>query len=314
MTSNPIHIVVNPTAGNGKAGKIASRILQKISSKTDFAVDLTFTKEKNDAVQITRKAILNGASTIIAVGGDGTINEVINGFFLDGHPLNPLCELGIINCGTGCGLAKTLNIPQSLDQQVNLILQPGSMTIDLGNVTYQNFFNKKEHRFFASECQIGIGSKVASIVGKRHKIFGGKIAFGYVSTLQAIRAMPIGLQIAFDNEHEQKTDLLGLVVGNGKVCGGGMKLTPGAELNDALFDVLSIHEMSIIQRLLNLSKVYSGNHLLSPHFSLKQCKKISVKSDIDITLEADGEMLGYSPFSVEIIPAAISVKANNTKS
>jgi diacylglycerol kinase family enzyme len=80
-------------------------------------------------------------------------------------------------------------------------------------------------------------------------------------------------------------------------------------LNDGLFDVLSIHEMTIVQRLLNLSKVYSGTHILSPHFSINRCKKLMIRSDQAVSLEADGEMLGNSPFDIEIIPAAIRVKA-----
>jgi diacylglycerol kinase (ATP) len=314
MKTSNIHIVVNPTAGGGKAKRVAYTLLQKIKNISAADVNITFTKEKNDAIFITRKAILNGAKLIIAVGGDGTINEVVNGFFEEGNQLNPFCELGIINCGTGEGYARTLNIPQSVGQQIELLFQPMSIALDLGRITYQGNSGETVSRLFVNECQTGIGSKVASIVGKNLKIFSGKIVFGLVATIQAILMKPLKLEIGYDNEAFQEFRLIGLVVGNGTECAGGMKLTPDAKLNDSFFDVLSIYNMSVVQRLLNLSKVYSGTHILSPHFSIKKCKKLKIRSDFVISLEADGEILGNSPFDIEILPGAIRIKAgiNNT--
>jgi diacylglycerol kinase (ATP) len=312
MEISNIQIVVNPIAGSGKAGKIAKVIYQKIRSLSDSIINLAFTEKKNDAASITREAIIRGAGMIIAVGGDGTINEVVNGFFNNNEPLNPFCELGIINCGTGGGYARTLGIPKGLEQQIEIILRPGSINLDLGGISYQDFSDNTVHRLFVNECQVGIGSKVASVVGKNYKIFGGTLAFGLMATVQAILIKPSHLDLEYDNEPIQKSNLIGLVVGNGIECAGGMKLTPDAKLDDGLFDVLSMHDMSIVQRLLNLSKVYSGKHILSPYFSVKKCKRIKIRSDQKVTLEADGEVLGYSPFEINILPSAIRIKTLNS--
>jgi diacylglycerol kinase (ATP) len=309
MKTNNIHIVVNPTAGSGKAKRVAQTLLQKIRNISGSDINVSFTKEKNDATFLTRNAIFNGAKLIIAVGGDGTINEVVNGFYEDGIQLNPFCELGIINCGTGGGYARALNSPESTEQQIELLFQPMSLVLDLGRITCQDQSGKTFSRLFVNECQTGIGSKFASIVGKNSKIFGGTIAFGFAAMVQAILMQALKLEIGYDDEAFQEFCLIGLIVGNGTECAGGMKLTPDAELNDGFFDVLSIHDMSVAQRLLNLSKVYSGTHILSPHFSIKRCKKLKIRSDTKVSLEADGEMLGNSPFDIEILPAAIRVKA-----
>lgn len=311
MGINNIQIVVNPVAGSGKAGKIATNILQKIRNQSDSVVNLTFTEKKNDATAITREAIAKGVRMIIAVGGDGTINEVVNGFFRGDEQLNPSCELGIINCGTGGGYARTLGIPKDLEQQINLVLKPGSMDLDIGRISYQDFSGKHSIRLFVNECQVGIGSKVASAVGKNYKLFGGALAFGIMATVQAILIKPLPLDLLYDNEPVRKLSLIGLVVGNGIECAGGMKLTPDAKLNDGLFDVLSMHEMSTFQRLLNLSKVYSGTHIQSSYFSVKRCKTIKIRSDNKVTLESDGEVLGYSPFEISILPSAIRIKTIN---
>jgi YegS/Rv2252/BmrU family lipid kinase len=311
MNTSYLSIVINPSAGNGKAKREAQSLLQKIKSSCDFEININFTKEKNDATFITRKAIADGASMIIAVGGDGTINEVVNGFFLEGKSLNPLCELGVINCGTGGGYARTLKNPHSTGQQIEQILQPGSKALDLGRITCLDNSGTEVDRLFVNECQIGIGSEVASFVGKKSKIFGGTIAFGFAATLIALFMKPLSLTIGFDNEAFQEYRLIGLVVGNGTECAGGMKLTPDAKLNDGLFDVLSINDMKTGPRILNLSKVYSGTHILSPHCSVKRCKKLQIRSDIEVSLESDGEILGNSPFDIEILPSAIRVKAGN---
>lgn len=305
-------IVINPAAGNGKAKRVAQSLLQTIKNRCDLELHINFTKEKDDAIFITRKAITDGASMIIAVGGDGTVNEVVNGFFLDGKPINPLCELGIINCGTGGGYARTLSNPRSPIKQIEQLLTPGSRALDLGQIICQDNSGRRVSRLFVNESQIGIGSDVAAWVGKKSKIFGGTLAFGFAATALALFMKPLDLRIKFDNEDFKDSRLIGLVVGNGTECAGGMKLTPDAKLGDGLFDVLSINEMKTGQRILNLSKVYTGRHIFSSHCTIKRCKSLQVDSDIKVSLESDGEILGYSPFEIKILPSAIRVKTTNT--
>ena len=310
MKINNIHIVVNPTAGSGKAGKIASEIEQKVKTMFGDTVSISFTKEKNDATLLTRKALWSGASLIIAIGGDGTINEVANGFFDKGLPINPDCELGIINCGTGRGFANSLKLPKTIDEQLKVLQKPGNKIVDLGSITCTDFSGKVSKRLFINECQAGIGSEVASkVIGKKQKKYGGKLAFGITATMQALRFNSILLNIEFDDEPEQLFKLIGLVIGNGTECAGGMKLTPGAKLDDAFFDVLLMNDMNIRTRLLNLSKTYNGSHIHSPYFTIRKCKKLKVSSLSNSLLEADGEMLGFSPFTVEMLPAALKVKS-----
>jgi diacylglycerol kinase (ATP) len=311
MKTNKIQIVVNPIAGSGKAKVVTPALLKRIRNITNSDFQITYSKEKDDALHITRKALKAGASIIIAVGGDGTINEVVNGFFINGSPINPFCELGIINCGTGGGYARALNYPHSIGQQIDLLFKPGSTELDLGHIKCKSYSGETVSRLFVNECQIGIGSKVASIVGKKSKIFGGTIAFGLAATFLAILTDPLKLSVCFDNEKFQELSLIGLVVGNGTECAGGMKLTPDAILNDGFFDVLSINNMNVFQRMINLSKVYSGRHVFSPHFSIIRCKEIKIRSDPEISLEGDGEMIGTSPIEIKIIPSAIKVKTGN---
>ncbi len=308
LKTGTIQIVVNPIAGSGKAKKIADTLLEKISGISGSQVKLIHTEKANDATFFTRQAIEDGAKLIIAVGGDGTINEVVNGFFTDGNPINPDCELGIISCGTGKGFGNSLRLPRSFEQQIELLSNAKGIPIDVGRIKYHELSGEPAYRMFINECQAGIGSKVASLVGQKQKIFGGALAFGITATLQAIILRPLLLNIEFDNEPGEEFKLIGLVTGNGTECAGGMKLTPDAKMNDGLFDVLLIHDMPVIRRLFNLTKVYSGTHILSPYFTIKRCKRLKIRSDNPVLLEADGEILGVSPFNIEIIPASIRIK------
>jgi YegS/Rv2252/BmrU family lipid kinase len=303
------YVIVNPAAGSGKARYITENFSRKIREVVQGEVNFQFTAAQHHATYLAREALKKGAEKIIAVGGDGTINEVVNGFFENGIQINPDCELGIISCGTGKGFANSLKLPQSIEDQIALVGRTGFRTIDTGHVHYINKEGEPESRYYVNESQTGIGSKVASLVGSKHKVFGGPLAFGFSATIQAIILKPIELKIRFDEEPEEDLKLIGFVAGNGTECAGGMKLTPGAKLDDGLFDVLLMYNMGVITRLVNLTKVYSGKHLLSPYFAIKKCKRIKISSETKLLLEADGEMLGFPPYEFTVVPAAIRVKA-----
>lgn len=306
MKPGNIQLVVNPVAGNGKAKVAIRKILQR-SDNEDKNIIISYTKYKNDATIITRNAISAGADLVVAVGGDGTINEVVNGFFENGRLADASCKLGIMDCGTGKGYASTLGIPRSTEKQIDLLFGSESVKYDVGHITCLSSSGEIVKRYFINECQIGIGSRVASIVGRRTKLLGGRIAFGLAATILAMMIKPADVEISFENGPFEEYILIGLVAGNGTECAGGMKLTPNAKMDDGLFDVLLIHEMERFKRLINLPGIYSGTHLKSQFFSLKRCNQLKIRSKNSLLIESDGEILGYSPIDINIMPAAIEV-------
>lgn len=308
MTDKKTHFILNPAAGGGKAGKLMPGLIPEIDKKYGSDYILHTTRGTGDATKIARKVADDGADLIVAAGGDGTIHEVVNGLFRGRAPINPSCELGIIDFGTGRGLAQTLHLPASYKEQLNIIFRSSGFPVDVGFVSFHDKAGCLCKRLFISECQLGIGSSVACQVNSIHKFFGGTLAFG-VSALAQIffyRANRVTLQ--FDQESPVTEELIGLVIGNGAYCAGGMKLTPEARLDDGYFDTLFIHEMSIPRRLLNFPKIYSGNHIFSEHFSILQNKTLRIDADKELMIEADGEMLGNLPCQIEIIPSVLKVK------
>lgn len=308
MPGTNTHIILNPMAGGGRAGRIRQELIAEIEKRFGREYVLHVTCAPLDATRFAREAANAGVQLIIAAGGDGTVHEVVNGMFRGRTLVNPSCELGILDFGTGKGLAQTLTLPSSYQEQLDLIVHEAACPVDVGLIRYSDTDSKSFTRFFISECQIGIGSAVAERVHAGFKLLGGKIAFGTVSIAQAVCYRANNVTIQLDDQAPVNEKYIGVVIGNGSYCAGGMRLTPAARPDDGYLDVLCMHEMSIPQRLLSFPKIYSGNHIRSKHFSIRHSKMIRLTSDEALQIEADGEMLGRLPCEIEVLPAILKIK------
>jgi YegS/Rv2252/BmrU family lipid kinase len=310
MLNGKVHIIVNPVAGGGRAGQAIPGLHTLLRDRLGRDFSLHLTRYPGHATQLARRFILNDAALIVAVGGDGTIQEVVNGFFNERQPVNPLCELGIINFGTGEGFARTLRLPPTLEGQIALLLNSGHRQVDVGCIGFRNAEGIDEERLFVNECQLGIGAAVAAAVDKVHKQFGGKLAFGSAALKRALSVETIELTVQIDEAPSITRRLFGLVIANGCFTAGGMRLTPEALPDDGLFDILFIHEMNLFQRLLNFPRIYSGNHLRSPFFSVQRGRRLSIDSVEEGGMEADGELLGSAPCTISMLAAKVRVRSS----
>ncbi len=309
MSGKNVHIIANPIAGGGRAGRLIPKLLPRIEKRFGTNYSIHVTQKPNEATIIARNSILAGANLIIALGGDGTVQEIVNGFFHDTKIINPDCELGILNYGTGKGLTQTLNLPSTLEEQLDLIASSSNNLIDVGYIKCKDKRGSNQERFFVNECQVGIGGVVVTGVSMWHKYLGGTLAFGSVTLKQALFFNAPHMMVEFDDKQKISGNLIGVVVGNGAFCSGGMKLTPDAKPNDGQFDILLIHDMHIFSRIWNFTKIYSGRHIKSQNFALRRSKSISIKSEERVLIEADGELTGIVPCKISLIPAVLKVKS-----
>jgi diacylglycerol kinase family enzyme len=180
-------------------------------------------------------------------------------------------------------------------------------------VRFRDSSGKTHERLFVSECQTGIGGSVVEGIGGAHKRFGGTLAFGSMAILLAVGYKAVPMSVRVGNSEKIHERLMGVVVGNGSRCGGGMSLTPAARLDDGEFDVLLIHDMTLLQRLWSFPKIYSGRHVESPHFSIHRGAKVVVDSGEPVPVEADGELLGVPPCEIEVLPAALQVRCSRPR-
>ncbi len=308
MSARTTHIILNPASAGGKTGRRLKDILSVMGSFFDQACSTFITRKPLDAWASASEAVREGAQLIIAVGGDGTLQEVINGLFLNGHLINPECQLGVLSCGTGKGFAQSVGLPASLGQQVQLICTSHAQLVDVGRVDFVDDKGKETHRYFLNECQLGIGGEVVRTVQQHHKRLGGTLGFGLGTIGATLRYRNQCMKVAFDDGTAIAEEFTGVVVGNGAFTGGGMNLTPGARVDDGKLNILLMHSMTLAQRLLVFPKIYTGTHIHSHHFSYNPASSITVDSTEKVLVEADGELLGTTPCLIRILPAKIPVR------
>lgn len=305
------HVILNPAAGAGRAGRLQPRLVSAMARRFGRNHTLHVTERPGDATVSAAAAVAAGATLVVAVGGDGTIHETVNGLLRSSRPRGTACALGIVDCGTGRGLATSLGLPETLDAQLDLLASPHTAAIDVGHVACWDAAAHPVNRWFVSECQMGIGGAIVADLRTWHKRFGGRVAFGAVALLRALRHAGTAFSVTYGCGSSATTrPLLGLAIGNGSVCAAGMRLTPDALPNDGLFDVLAIHDMPKPTRLGNFPRVYTGTHIHSPHFSVRRANHVMVSAVPPAPVAADGELIGHTPAILTLLPSALPVRCD----
>lgn len=307
MSDKKIHIVFNPASAGGKTGQKRKKILSELKYYLGNTFSFSETTKVADATAITRKVVTKGCNTIIAVGGDGTVNQVLNGFFNNGISINPEIKLGVISFGTGQGFAQSLGLPTDLSSQIKVIKDNRIKSVDVGKIIFKDHYIPK---YFINEFQVGIGGSLNKTISPRTKKMLGRFAFGFeaVKTLFNYEADELQMII---NGKTISENIIGVVISNGAYTGGGMKLTPNALLNDGFLDVLVIKDMSLVNRLVSFSKIYSANHINREAFQLIKTKRVEFKNLNGLAAESDGELIVDKCVCVKVLPLALNVITNN---
>lgn len=267
--------IVNPTAGRDRAKNLIP-IIEDIMSQRDVDYKIVTTKGPEDGTKIAYQGIKEGYETVVAVGGDGTINEVTKGILLAGKG-----NLGIIPGGTGNDLARTLNIPSDPEETINIILKGKVKEIDVGEVADKNFLNV---------ASTGLDSEIAKNTEKIKKYIKGKFAYtiGLLKTLFLYKNKRVKIQL--DNL-EREMDILLIAVANGKYYGGGMKISPDAAIDDGYFHVCLIKKISKLKLLFIFPSVFKGRHgKYKKYVEFHKSKKVRIETTDKIYLNIDGEV------------------------
>ena len=304
------HVIFNPVSAAGTTGRRREEILDAIRRHIDPDFSLFVTNGPRTAAGSAREAVRRGTDLLIAVGGDGTIQDVVNGLFACREPLNPRFELGFISAGTGRGLAQSLGWPLGLEDQCAAIGRGIVRRIDIGRTVFADVDGRTVERYFVNECQAGIGGEVVKRVQTGHKKFGGLLAFGLATLGTALRYPNRTITYAVDDGPAVTGPFVGIVAANGNVMAGGMKLAPRAQVGDGRLDILLMHGQTTSERLRNFPKIYSGRHLASPKFGYLNGRSLTLASDEDVPFEADGELFGRLPCRIEVLPGALKLRTD----
>jgi diacylglycerol kinase (ATP) len=237
-------------------------------------------------------------SLLVVIGGDGTVNEVVNGV------AGADAEVAVLPSGTGQDFGRTHGIPSSFDDAVRVALGGETRTIDLGQVDCVGATG----RFFANVGSAGMSGAVARRANAMSKAFGGRATFFYALTREFLAWQNTEVVVELDGGDQREGRLHDVIVANGRFHGGGMKLAPGAGQDDGLFDVVTIGDVTKLDFLTTAPKLYSGRYLSHPKVELLRSSFVGLSAAEPLPLEVDGEPIGSTPASFEVVPAALRLR------
>ncbi|HYV44797.1 MAG TPA: diacylglycerol kinase family protein [Myxococcaceae bacterium] len=304
-------LVVNPQSANGQTGRKWAELSAEIGRGLgEFGH--TFCDRQMHAVDLTRDAIRKGYDCIVAVGGDGTINEVINGFFdADGKAINPGASLGLIPRGTGGDFRRTFGWKVDLHEALARLKTDATQPFDVGVVELVDHEGKPATRYFANIASFGVSGLVVKKVNESSKALGGKITFmlGSVRALIGYKDQPV--RVTMDDRPAEEMAITTLAVANGKYFGGGMQVAPQADTRDGTFDITVWSGYGLTDFALKQGGIYSGAHVKWKGTRTFQCRELKadpVRPDAVVLLDVDGEQPGRLPCRMRILPSAIRLK------
>jgi YegS/Rv2252/BmrU family lipid kinase len=239
---------------------------------------------------------------LVAVGGDGTVNEVASGIAgIDG------VELAVIPRGTGVDFVRTYGIPSKLDAAVEVAVRGATREIDAGRVGYRAWSGEAEEGWFVNAAGAGMSGAVAKRTNESSKAFGGKVSYLWSTLAVFARWRNTEVRVSVDDE-TRAGRMHEIVVANGRYLGGGMMLTPEAEPDDGLFDVLLIGDITKADLVRTLPKIYRGTHLPHPKAEALRGRVVMVETDEPVPVELDGEQPGTTPARFEVVPGALQLR------
>lgn len=297
---NIIYTIVNPMSSNGKTGKKWPGYRERFK-EAGLSLHIKETHYPGHAVKLTKNALNNGYKTIMAVGGDGTVNEIVNGFFENGKLINKNAVLLIFSQGTGSDYVKSLGLDKKIETVIDVYNRYNRKWVDLGKIKYNNFDQKKTERYFVNTADVGIGGETVEYVNRVSKLMGGILTylFGAVRTLIKYENKIMKLDV--DKKVVKNSLTNSVMVSLGKYFAGGMPIAPKAEIDDGYFDILILGDLSKTETLLNLYKAYKGTHLEYPKIDYLKGKYVKIESEERVLIDIDGESAGMLPAEFTIL-------------
>jgi len=307
MDNYRTYFVVNPHSANCRTKKMWPEIkalAEKHIGKFDFGI----TERQGHAVELTRQALKSGYEMIAGLGGDGTNNEVVNGFFENGEAINSEAVFAVVCSGTGSDLIRTAGIPRDFHEAVPLLAGRNAKTTDVGRMTLQDHDGKQVDRYFINIASFGVGGEVDDRVNRTSKALGGRLSFFWASLRGTLAYKNKTVRISLDDGESFTRRVFNVAVANGRFFGAGMQTAPDAAMDDGMFDVVVLGDFSFREELKLMRTIYDGSHLAMEKVESFRAKKVIAESEECVLLDVDGEQPGMLPSVFEILPGAIKMK------
>jgi YegS/Rv2252/BmrU family lipid kinase len=293
--------LVNPASDNGATGRRWPQLAHELAL-AGLGGDTLFSDGPGRLGSLARQAAEDGATLLVVVGGDGSVNEVANGI-----AERPGVEIAVLARGTGWDFVRTYGIPRRPDAAAAVALRGATREIDLGKVTYRTWAGAEATTWFANVASAGMSGAIAQRANETTKALGGKVSYAWATLAVFARWGNSEVRVSVDDEIRGGR-MQDAIVANGRFFGGGMKICPEAEPDDGLFDVLLIGDLTRAELLTTMPKLYRGTHLPHPKGELLRGRVVTVEADEPLPIELDGEQPGTTPARFEVVPRALRIR------
>ncbi|HOW32465.1 MAG TPA: diacylglycerol kinase family lipid kinase [Bacteroidales bacterium] len=292
-------VIVNPNAGKRKGQHDWLTIARLLE---DAGIEFTnvFTEHRGHAMKLTRKYIESGFRKIIVVGGDGTLNEVVNGIFTQEHARPADITLAMIPVGTGNDWCRMFEIPFNYKDSIKLIVRGKVFLQDIGVLEYVSSEGLKKKRHFANMAGMGFDALVAKKTNKQKDEGKSNPLSYFINIFSSLFAFKITRTSITLDDREIRSEIFSMSVGICMYNGGGMKQAPNAVADDGLFDLTIIRSIGKFKVIRNVLKLLDGSFTRLPEVSTFKSAFIAIDSEPPLYVEVDGESLGHSPFEFNI--------------
>jgi len=306
---NKVHVIVNPLSARGKTG-IRWHTLKEIIRHYFKEFKYIFTEKPRQATEMAREFLKEGFDLIIGVGGDGTLNEITNGYFLhdSNRAVNEDASLGIVPSGTGSDFIRFLKIPRDFKKSVELIKNSNTRKIDVGKIAFQDEKGENSGRYFINISDFGLGAEVIKKISALPALKRTPFLYykGLLSTIKSYKSSKV--RIVLDDSEEIEGHFLVGAVANGRMFGGGMIIAPEAEPDDGAFDLVLVGDMKRFEIVRNSILLYNGKILKHPKVIMRRAKNVKVFSEEDVNIECDGELGIKVPAEFSIIEKGVNLR------
>ncbi len=301
-----IAFLVNPASDNGRTRRVWPQIAHRAAA-LGLVGETLFSEGPGHIAELAERAAADGATVVVAVGGDGTVNEAVSGLMALRERAEPVPELAVLPRGTGTDFVRTFRIPSKLEPALRVLAEGSVREIDAGKVFYRAWAGHDAVGYFANVASAGMSGAVAQRANTTSKALGGKVSF-LVATLAVFAGWKASrLHVRVDDETRESL-MYDVLVANCAYLGGGMRMTPDAVPDDGLFDVLLIGDITRTDLALTMPKIYRGTHLPHRKAELLRGRAVAVDADTPLPVQLDGEQPGTTPARFEILPRALCLR------
>ncbi len=304
----PILFIINPRSGHGKTLKTWAEARSHLASRRIEFVERVTTRA-GEATAIAREAVSSGIERVVAVGGDGTLNEVLNGYLTSsGEPVNRSAAIGLIPSGTGSDFRKTIGLRDWRDALAACVADR-HRSIDAACVRFKDGQGESASRFFINLASFGLGGDVAELVNRwrdRWPLWlGGHARFAAAAIGALNRYKNVAVKVTLDGESRYEIETNLLIVANGRFAGGGMMLAPHAELDDGLLDVVLTDGATRLDVIRELPRIQRGGYLKNPKVTELRARDVSIDTAEPVRIDLDGDMIGSTPAVIVALPRKV---------